>query len=84
MSTSNATPDTGNAPRLRLVLHRQAEFESHADSDSDSQPERETYPTFSELRSRSIKPYPTLAAVRIVWSFDVLPSASFGLLMVVP
>lgn len=70
MSTSDATPDTGNAPRLRLVLHRQAEFESDADSDSDSQPERETYPTFSEFRSRSIKPYPTLAAVRIVWSFD--------------
>ncbi|KFY00414.1 hypothetical protein O988_03318 [Pseudogymnoascus sp. VKM F-3808] len=56
-------------PRLRLVLRRQAEFESDADSDSESQPERETYPTFSELCSRHVKPYPTLAAVRIVWSF---------------
>lgn len=66
MSTSGATPETGNAPKLRLVLHRQAD----SDSDSDSQPARDTYPTFSELRSRDVMPYPTLAAVRLVWSFS--------------
>jgi hypothetical protein len=68
MSKSAATPETGNAPKLRLVLHRQAD--SHSDSDSDSQPARDTYPTFSELRSRDVMPYPTLAAVRLVWSFS--------------
>lgn len=67
MSTSGATPETGT-PKLRLVLHRQADSDS--DSDSDSQPARDTYPTFSELRSRDVMPYPTLAAVRLVWSFS--------------
>lgn len=66
MSTSGATPETGNAPKLRLVPHRQAD----SDSDSDSQPARDTYPTFSELCSRDVMPYPTLAAVRLVWSFS--------------
>src|SRR6187402_2834011 len=66
MSTSGATPETGNAPKLRLVLDRQA----NSDSDLDSQPARDTYPTFLELRSRDVMPYPTLAAVRLVWSFS--------------
>ena len=64
MSTSGATPETRKAPKLRLVLHRQADF----DSDSDSQPAWD--PTFSELRSRDVMPYFTLAAVRLVWSFS--------------
>jgi hypothetical protein len=36
--------------------------------EADSPPAQ--YPTFAELRSRDVMPYPTLDAIRLVWSFS--------------
>ncbi|OBT74626.1 hypothetical protein VF21_06411 [Pseudogymnoascus sp. 05NY08] len=58
MSTSSATPETVDA----------READSDSDSESDSRPE--TYPTYEDLRSDDVVPYPTLAAVRLVWYFS--------------